>query len=117
REAGVEPPDDEVPDHLAVVLEFGATVDTAAGLALLTRFRAPIELLRQALEDYESPYAGALEAVLATVPEQDAGATFREAQRIAGEGPPQESVGLDPYSVTVPVESLTASLHATGGSR
>lgn len=116
REAGVEPPDGEVPDHLAVVLEFGATVDTKAGLALLARYRAPLELLRRALADYESPYAGAVEAVLATVPEADDAETEREVRRIAGEGPPQESVGLDPYSVTVPVESLTASLHATGGA-
>ncbi len=117
REAGVEPPDGELPDHLAVVLEFGATVDPEAGLALLTRYRAPLELLRAALEDAGSPFAGALEAVLATVPEPDPEQTQREAQRIAQQGPPSESVGLEPYSVTVPVDALAASLRTVGGPR
>lgn len=117
REAGTEPPDSEMPDHLAVVLEFGATVDLRSGLALLTRYRAPIALLRDALAQIDSPYAGAIEAVLATVPEPDPETTRREAQRIAQEGPPSESVGMDPYSVTVPVDALAASLRTVGGTR
>ncbi|GAA4807294.1 nitrate reductase molybdenum cofactor assembly chaperone [Tomitella cavernea] len=117
REAGVEPPDGELPDHLAVVLEFGATVEFKAGMALLRRYRAPLALLQDALGQMGSPYAGAVEAVLATVPEPDPEQTRREAQRIAQEGPPSESVGLDPYSVTVPVDALAASLRTVGGSR
>ncbi|WP_182347938.1 nitrate reductase molybdenum cofactor assembly chaperone [Tomitella gaofuii] len=117
REAGVEPPDGELPDHLAVVLEFGATVEFKAGMALLTRYRAPLSLLQDALGQMGSPYAGAVEAVLATVPEPDPEQTRREAQRIAQAGPPSESVGLDPYSVTVPVDALAASLRTVGGSR
>lgn len=122
RDCGVEPPADELPDHLAVVLEFGATVDVEAGLGLLARHRVPLELLRAALAEMSSPYAGVLAAVLATVPEADPEATRREALRLAEQGPPAEAVGLGPYAVTVPVEQLTASLraashHETGAAR
>lgn len=110
RDCGVEPPEDELPDHLAVVLEFGATVDVAGGLGLLARHRAPLELLRLALEEMPSPYAGAVAAVLATVPEPDPEATRLEALRLAEQGPPAESVGLSPYTVTIPAEQLAAGL-------
>lgn len=110
RDCGVEPPSDELPDHLAVVLEFGATVDVAGGLALLAWHRAPLELLRCALDEMPSPYAGAVAAVLATVPEPDPDATRLEALRLAEQGPPAESVGLSPYAVTIPVQDVTASL-------
>ncbi|MFD4181781.1 nitrate reductase molybdenum cofactor assembly chaperone [Rhodococcus sp. NPDC058514] len=114
RDCGVEPPEGELPDHLAVVLEFGATVDVAGGLALLARHRAPLELLRLALAEMPSPYVGAVAAVLATVPEPHPDATRLEAQRLAEQGPPAESVGLRPYAVTIPVENVTASLRGPG---
>lgn len=110
RRAGVEPPADELPDHLAVVLEFAAGVDAEAGLTLLARHRAPIELLRLALVEYDSPYAGAIAAVVSTVPEGSSEQTRREALDLARQGPPVEQVGLEPYSVTIPTEQLTASL-------
>lgn len=117
RLSGVEPPTDELPDHLAVVLEFAATVDDKAGLALLTRHRAPIELLRLALTEYDSPYAGVIEAVVATVPEGSSEQTRREALDLARQGPPVEQVGLEPYSVTIPTEQLTASLRGGRSGR
>lgn len=117
RLSGVEPPTDELPDHLAVVLEFAATVDDKAGLALLTRHRAPIELLRLALTEYGSPYAGVIEAVVATVPEGSSEQTRREALDLARQGPPVEQVGLEPYSVTIPTEQLTASLRGGRSGR
>ena len=117
RLSGVEPPTDELPDHLAVVLEFAATVDDKAGLALLTRHRAPIELLRLALAEYDSPYAGVIEAVVATVPEGSSGQTRREALDLARQGPPVEQVGLEPYAVTIPTEQLTASLRGGRSGR
>ncbi len=43
--------DDELPDHLAVLLEFGATADPAAAWDLLLQHRAGVELLRLALAD------------------------------------------------------------------
>jgi nitrate reductase delta subunit len=88
--------DAELPDHLCVVLEFGATVDQEQGRRLLLDHRAGLELLRLALRDAGSPWAGAVEAVTATLPvlrgdERDA------VRRLAAEGPPEEEVGLSPY--------------------
>jgi nitrate reductase molybdenum cofactor assembly chaperone NarJ/NarW len=86
----------ELPDHLCVVLEYAATVDQALGWGLMLDHRAGLELLRLALRDQESPWAGAVEAVSATFPalrgdERDAVRT------LAAEGPPAEEVGLTPY--------------------
>ncbi|WP_372593762.1 nitrate reductase molybdenum cofactor assembly chaperone, partial [Actinotalea sp.] len=69
RAAGFEVDPDELPDHLAVVLEFAASggeENWQAGIRLLLEHRAGLELLRLALLDAGSPYAGALTAVSAT---------------------------------------------------
>lgn len=94
--AGWRLTDDELPDHLAVVLEFAAT-DPATGLRLLTEHRAGLELLRLALRDEKSPWADLLSSVSATLPAL--GGDERDAvARLAAEGPPEEQVGLDPYA-------------------
>lgn len=101
RDAGVEPPRAEAPDHLPVVLEFAATVDPEVGRRLLSEHRIPIDVLRGALADTESPYAHTVAAVCATLPaatDQD----VRRAERLAKAGPPTESVGLQPFTLTVP---------------
>ncbi|BBX95476.1 nitrate reductase molybdenum cofactor assembly chaperone [Mycobacterium lacus] len=101
RGAGVEPPRAEAPDHLPVVLEFAAIVDPEVGRGLLTEHRVPIDVLRCALADAKSPYAHTVAAVCATLPaanDQD----VRRAQRLAQSGPPVESVGLQPFTLTVP---------------
>ncbi|MCV7196112.1 nitrate reductase molybdenum cofactor assembly chaperone [Mycobacterium angelicum] len=101
REAGAEPPQAEAPDYLPVVLEFAATVDPAAGRALLTEHRVPIDVLRNALAQANSAYQHAVAAVCQTLPvatDQD----VRRAQRLAQAGPPAESVGLQPFTLTVP---------------
>lgn len=101
RDAGVEPPADEAPDYLPVVLEFAATVDPDAGRRLLIKHRVPIDVLREALTESDSPYACAVSAVCETLP----AATEREVQRaqqLAYAGPPAESVGLEPFTLTVP---------------
>lgn len=85
----------ELPDHLAVVLEFAARGDAVQGERLLARFQPGIELLRAALHDCGSPYAAVLDAVAATLPPPDE--ARREAARLAAAGPPAEDVGLDPY--------------------
>jgi nitrate reductase molybdenum cofactor assembly chaperone NarJ/NarW len=85
----------ELPDHLAVVLEFAARGDAVQGERLLGRFQSGIELLRAALHDCASPYAAVLDAVAATLPPPDE--ARREAARLAAAGPPAEDVGLDPY--------------------
>ncbi|OBK45890.1 nitrate reductase molybdenum cofactor assembly chaperone [Mycobacterium sp. 1081908.1] len=101
RDAGVEPPRSEAPDHLPVVLEFAATVDPEAGRRLLTAHRIPIDVLRGALAEIGSPYQHAIAAVCETLPaatDQEA----RRAERLAQAGPPTEAVGLQPFTLTVP---------------
>jgi nitrate reductase delta subunit len=97
RAAGLELTEDELPDHLAVVLEFGATADADAALRLLGEHRAGLELLRLALRDKGSAYADVVEAVCLTLPSVDT----RDADavaRLAAEGPPAEEVGLQPFA-------------------
>ncbi|MFE1801233.1 nitrate reductase molybdenum cofactor assembly chaperone [Streptomyces sp. NPDC059517] len=97
--AGWRLADDELPDHLAVVLEFAAT-EPATGLRLLTGHRAGLELLRLALNDEGSPWAHLLDAVSATLPPL-AGDDREAVARLAAQGPPEEQVGLDPYASPV----------------
>jgi nitrate reductase delta subunit len=97
--AGMQLTDAELPDHLAVVLEFTATGDVTRGERLLCEHRAGLELIRLALEERRSPWAWVLQAVSATLP--PVAAADREAVlRLAQQGPPTEEVGLDPYGAT-----------------
>jgi len=91
--AGLRLSDAELPDHLAVVLEFAATGDPVAGRRLLVEHRAGIELLRLALRDARSPWADVLDSVSATLPAL-AGDIRTAVARLAAEGPPEERVGL-----------------------
>jgi nitrate reductase delta subunit len=102
---------EELPDHLCVVLEYAATVDQGLGWGLLLDHRASLELLRMALRDGGSPWAGAVEAVCATLPpvkgsEQDL------VRRLAAEGPPAEEVGMTPYGTP----GFDAALVSTGST-
>jgi nitrate reductase delta subunit len=104
RDAGVQPPHAEAPDHLPVVLEFAATVDPDVGRRLLTEHRIPLDVLRGALADANSPYEHAVAAVCRTLPaatDQE----MRRAERLAKAGPPAEVVGLQPFTLTVPPRS------------
>ncbi|MBF6355098.1 nitrate reductase molybdenum cofactor assembly chaperone [Nocardia higoensis] len=98
RHAGVELGDEELPDHLPVLLEFAATVDPIGGERLLGEHLPVIELLRLSLADNGSPYAGALAAVVATLPPLTT-ADRRRIAELAAEGPPEEEVGLDPFAL------------------
>lgn len=91
--AGVRPPEDELPDHLSVVLEFAATTDQEVGTALLVNHHTGLELLAAALRDRGTGYVHILDSILATLPEPTE-ATLRAAARIAAAGPPRENVGL-----------------------
>jgi len=94
--SGFDVGDSELPDHLAVVLEFAALGNRLTGDALLVEHRVPIGLLRQALDSLGSPYVHVLDAVLATLPAM----TDEIAERMAAlakQGPPTEMVGLDPF--------------------
>jgi nitrate reductase delta subunit len=88
--------DDELPDHLCVVLEYAATVDPLLGWRLLLDHRAGLETLRLALHEDESPWADALATVCRTLPPLRG--DEREAiRRLAADGPPAEEVGLSAY--------------------
>lgn len=96
RAAGLVLDDGELPDHLAVVLEFAATGDIAVGRRLLSEHRAGFELLRVALADAASPWSDVLDAVSATLPPLTG--RHRDAvARLAAVGPPEEQVGLAPF--------------------
>jgi len=99
RRAGLELGSDELPDYLPVVLEYAATGDLADGLALLQQHRAGVELLRLALQAAGSPYAAVAEAVCGLLPGPSP-ADEAAARRLARTGPPQETVGLEPFSLT-----------------
>ncbi|MEZ0365948.1 nitrate reductase molybdenum cofactor assembly chaperone [Mycobacterium sp. pUA109] len=101
REAGVEPPKNEAPDHLPVVLEFAATVNPDLGRRLLIDNRVPIDVVLGALTEAGSPYAHVLAAVCETLPPVT-DQQVRRARRLAESGPPAEAVGLEPFTLTVP---------------
>jgi nitrate reductase molybdenum cofactor assembly chaperone NarJ/NarW len=95
--AGWRLSDEELPDHLAVVLEFASAAGAGEGRRLLTAHRAGLELLRLALQDTEAPWAHVLASVSATLP--PLGGDERKAvARLAAEGPPEEEVGLAPFA-------------------
>lgn len=98
RQAGVELGDEELPDHLPVLLEFAATVDPIGGERLLGEHVPVIELLRLSLGDNNSPYSGVLAAVLATLPPVTT-ADRRRITELAAQGPPEEEVGLEPFAM------------------
>lgn len=102
RAAGVIPPARELPDHLAVLLEFAATVNEESGYEVLCKHRTPIDMLRDGLQRVSPVYAGVIGAVCATLPAATE-ADLKEARRLAMQGPPVESVGLEPFALTIGV--------------
>jgi nitrate reductase delta subunit len=100
RRAGVELDTDELPDHLSVVLEFGATADVDLAWRLLNDHRAGIEMLRIALASKGSAWHDVVLALVATLPELRGEDEEKVASLIA-QGPPSEEVGLDtePYAL------------------
>jgi nitrate reductase delta subunit len=96
----------ELPDFLPVLLEFAAA-EPDVGLALLQEHRAGLELLRLALEESGTPYAGALRAVCSLLP----GPSPRDeaaARALARTGPPVEEVGLAGYRIAATEPDLPA---------
>jgi nitrate reductase delta subunit len=94
-EAGLPFDGEELPDYLPVMLEF-ASLRPEEGRALLASFRAPLELVRAALHDRGSVYAGLLDALCEALP-RPTPRQLEEARRLAEEGPPAELVGLEPF--------------------
>lgn len=97
RAAGLILGDSELPDHLAVVLEFAATGDPEIGRRLMIEHRAGLELMRLGLREAGSPWAHVLESVSATLPPL-AGREHEAVARLAAQGPPEEEVGLAPFA-------------------
>jgi nitrate reductase delta subunit len=89
--------DSELPDHLCVVLEYAATIDRERGRELVLDHRAGLEVLRMSLTEAGSRWAGAVEAVTASLPALR-GDEWEAVRRLAAEGPPEEEVGLTPYA-------------------
>lgn len=98
RRGGLEVVDDELPDHLCVVLEFGATGDLEVAWDLVNRHRAGIELLQMALAQRSSPWLDAVDALRTTLPVLD-GEQRDAVAKLLHEGPPNEDVGLDTYAL------------------
>ncbi|MET4078448.1 nitrate reductase molybdenum cofactor assembly chaperone [Janibacter sp. UYMM211] len=116
RRAGVELADEgaELPDHLCVVLELGATVDAATAWRLLNDHRVGVELLHTALKGKASPWLPVVQALRATLPalgDDDEQALAR----LIAQGPPQEDVGIDqsPYTHDPAVEEHLARTSGT----
>ncbi|MGB3185868.1 MAG: nitrate reductase molybdenum cofactor assembly chaperone [Ornithinimicrobium sp.] len=100
RRHGVEIGEEELPDHLCVVLEFGALHDVDTAWKLLNDNRVGIELLHRALTKADSPWGDVIRALRATLPRLQGDDEQALAALIAA-GPPTEEVGLDssPYSI------------------
>lgn len=122
RRAGLEVNDDELPDHLSVVLEFGATGSVDVAWKLLNDHRSGIELLQLGLDAKDSPWADAVTALRATLPPLD-GTQAEAVARLLAEGPPNEEVGLDGYALDPRLnphpadDDLDLSLDLTGAQR
>ena len=108
--AGFEFIGSELPDYLPLMLEF-ATLAPDAGRELLAQHAVSIELVRASLRRDGNLYAGALDLVVERLP----GLSRRELaklRRLAAEGPPTETVGLEPFA---PPEVMGADPDPSGG--
>lgn len=86
----------ELPDFLPMVLEYAATVDLATGKELLQQYRPSLELIKFGLLRDNLAHTEIVQAVCNTLPGVSP-ADEQAVMRMAGFGPPTESVGLDPY--------------------
>lgn len=87
----------ELPDYLPLMLEFAALAPDGYGETVLAEYRPAIEVLRAALRHAGSPYALLLDALCGGLP---ALTPLESAQieRLVAEGPPGETVGLEPFA-------------------
>jgi nitrate reductase molybdenum cofactor assembly chaperone NarJ/NarW len=110
RAAGVEPSEAELPDYLPLVLDFAAM--SPRGEALLRRHRAELELLRGALREVGSPYAGVAGAVCGLLPRLGRREVLL-VTRLSEQGPPTEDVGLEPFAPPGYLTGQTGAGHPT----
>jgi nitrate reductase delta subunit len=97
RGAGFEPPGDELPDYLPLMLEFAALSADGAGEGLLEDHRVSLELVHAGLRRDSSPFAPLLEVVLVGLGRLSSHKLAR-VRRLAADGPPTEEVGLEPFA-------------------
>lgn len=113
--AGYPPDTTELPDYLPLVLEFAAAAPEE-GLELLAEHRAAIEVIRRSLGHDRSPYAHLIEALCFFLPEMDERAEL-EMQKLIVQGPPQETVGLEPYGAESPPGGALSNVAFHGRKR
>lgn len=106
RAAGVELPEDELPDFLPAVLEFAAVNDLATGIGLLLGHRPGLEVLRRSLAEIDSPWHGAVAAVCDTLPPLE-GEEDIAVRNLIAQGPPDEEVGLEGFGVSADMAMQT----------
>lgn len=94
QSVGLLPTGEELPDHLAVVLELSAAGHPSLAVDLLTAHRPGLVLLGEALRRLDSPYAHAINAVLASLPAPRPDELRAAARQLAEQGPPAERVGI-----------------------
>ncbi|MFN8112248.1 MAG: nitrate reductase molybdenum cofactor assembly chaperone [Solirubrobacterales bacterium] len=97
RAAGVDPPGDELPDFLPLMLEFAAIAPDSRGRDLLEEHRVSIELVRAGLGREGSPYQPLLDVVVASLGRLSSRKLSR-IKALAKSGPPEEEVGLEPFA-------------------
>lgn len=89
----------ELPDYLPALLEFAATSPDAesAALSLLDEHRHGLEVLRAALARFRAPQEHVIAALFEMLPELSP-AQAAAAALLVAQGPPAESVGLEPFN-------------------
>jgi nitrate reductase delta subunit len=105
----------ELPDYLPLVLEF-ASEAPEEGLPLLAEHRAAVEVIRRSLRHDRSPYAHLVEALDFFLPALDE-RTELEMRKFIVQGPPQESVGLEPYAADSPPGGRLSGVASEGRER
>lgn len=93
---GFSVPEDELADHLCVVLEAVGLTSGAQheqAVEMLASYREGIEVLRAALENLGSPFASLIVALCKALPKVDA-ATAQKYVDLIRTGPPAEMVGI-----------------------
>jgi nitrate reductase delta subunit len=118
RASGFEPPGDELPDHLPLMLEFAALAPDGAGVVLLEDNRVALELIAGGLRHADSPFAPLVEVVLGSLGRLSA-AKLARVRRLAASGPPTEEVGLEPFAPpeVMPPDGATGAARPLVGGR
>lgn len=116
KEFGFALSDEELPDHLSVVLEFAALCDPKEGEMLLAEHHAPLLLIREALAEAKSIYSNVLDVIIASLPEINDEIRER-ARALAITGPPKEFVGLSgAVSIALQPFSMSTSSNYEGAN-